>query len=256
MSVGIIKKNIRNRVFLYALVATLLFVIAGLMLYTDILSAATYYYLALSLVMVLGILHVFLVHRLVAQIKPGDFWKGLGFTFLLMLLGAAAVCILFYFLKLNLILVTFVLPFFIPFLCWYTCHFFMKIPARFYKIWYYPVNDTMPDLDMIDLTQMAVVQFIFHKKQQDTNPISFTSKAPLDMTLGQLFFIFINDYNEKNSQGAIEFLDAQQSPNGWLFYRRNKWLRSKYYFDPELSFRQNTVSPNEFIYAKRVITQA
>jgi hypothetical protein len=256
MSVSLIKKNIKNQVFLYGLVATLLFCIVGLLLWTDILSAASYYYFALSLVLVLGILHVFLMHRLIAQIRPGDFWKGLGFTFLLMLLGAVAVGIIYYFLQLNFILVTFVLPFFIPFLCWYTGHFFIKIPPRFYKIWYYPINDTMPDLDMIDLTQMAVVQFIFHKKQQDANPISFTSKAPLDMTLGQLFFIFINDYNEKNSQGTIEFLDTQQSPNGWLFYRKNKWFNRKYYFDPELSFRQNTVAPNEFIYATRVIAQA
>src|SRR5687767_8861525 len=116
MSVSLIKKNIKNRVFLYGLVATLLFAIVGLLLWTDILSAASYYYIALTLVLVLGILHVFLMHRLIVQIRPGDFWKGLGFTFLLMLLGAVAVGIIYYFLQLNFILVTFVIPFFIPFL--------------------------------------------------------------------------------------------------------------------------------------------
>ena len=75
------------------------------------------------------------------------------------------------------------------------------------------------------------------------------------MTLGQLFFIFINDYNEKNSQNTIEYLESKNSPYGWLFFRKKKWFKRKHYFDPALSFRQNAIQPNEFIYAIRVNEQ-
>jgi hypothetical protein len=110
----------------------------------------------------------------------------------------------------------------------------------------------MPDLDMIDLSQIEVIQFVFTKNPNDSTQTNFTSKAPLNMTLGQLFFIFINDYNDKNVQHPIGYLKATREPFGWLFYRKKKLFNQKHFFDADLTFRDNGIQPNERIYAIRV----
>jgi len=183
---------------------------------------------------------------------PENFWKGLGITCLLMLLGAFAAGLLYHFLGIDLTLASFVLPFVVPYLFFYSYVLFLQIPAKSYKPWYYPLNEQMPDLDNIDLGQIEVIQFVLHRKLNTPSLANFTSKAPLDMTVGQLFFIFLNDYNERNPHTRIEYLDGQESPNGWVFYRKHKWFDHRYYFDPALSFRQNNIRPSECVYADRI----
>jgi hypothetical protein len=246
------EKQNRRRILLYGLIAVILFCAISLLQWVDSGSVDLYFYFAEILVLGLGILHVSLMNRFLMGSLAGHFGWGLLATFLLMLFGAIGSAVIYYFAKLNYPFLTFILPFFLPFICWETYLFFIRIPSALYKVWFYPLNEEMPDLDMIDLSQIEVVQFVFNKKPQDGSETNFTSKAPLNMTLGQLFFIFINDYNEKNSQNTIVFLDQQNLPQGWLFYRKRKWFNKKRFFDPDLSFRNNAIQPNEFIYARRV----
>jgi hypothetical protein len=236
---------------LYALVMTILTGIIGLLGWININQADSYYYFAQSLVFVVGIVHTWLMYKFL-PVTPGDFWKGLLLTVLIMCAGALAVAIVYYFIHLDYRFLTYIFAFIVPFLCWQVYQGFFQIPAAVYKAWYYPLDQEMPDLDMIDLSQIEVVQFVFSKKLQDATQTSFTSKAPLNMTLGQLFFIFINDYNDKNVQHHIEYLKSAQDPFGWLFYRKTKWFNKKHFFDAELSFRDNSIQPNELIYAERV----
>jgi hypothetical protein len=139
-----------------------------------------------------------------------------------------------------------------PYLFFQARYYLQQIPDANYKIWYYPLEAEMPDLDFIDLSKIEVVQFVFLKRTGDSTQTNFTSKAPLDMTLAQLFFIFINDYNEKNSRNTIEFANPARQPYGWLFYRRKGWPRRRHLFDPDQTFRENQIQPNELIYAIRV----
>jgi hypothetical protein len=114
------------------------------------------------------------------------------------------------------------------------------------------MDQEMPDLDFIDLSKIQVVQFVFLKKIKDPSHTNFTSKAPLEMPFSQLFFIFINDYNERNSLQTIEFANDKALPYGWLFYRKRKWPWRRHYFDPDRNFSQNGIQPNEVIFAERV----
>jgi hypothetical protein len=110
----------------------------------------------------------------------------------------------------------------------------------------------MPDLDMIDLSDIIVIQFIFHKKAEDASPTNFTAKAPLNMSLGQLFFIFINDYNYRNEQNAIEYLNKKDESYGWSFLIKRKWWLKSIYLDPDVSVGKNEVQPNDKVYVRRV----
>ena len=244
-------KKYGKKPFLYALFAAILIGFIGLLQWADVNEADIYYYFAQGLVFIAGIGHVYLLHRFI-PVNPADFWKGFLVTLLIMLAGAVAAAVAYYFVRLDYRFLTYILAFIIPYVCWQVYQFFFQIPGRVYKTWYYPLNEEMPDLDMIDLSQIEVVQFVFSKKTQDPAQTSFTSKAPLNMTLGQLFFIFINDYNDKNAQHHIEYLKSAQEPFGWQFYRKTKWFNRKRFFDADLSFRDNLIQPNELIYAERV----
>ena len=244
-------KKYGKKPLLYVLIAAILTALIGLLQWADSNQADLYYYFAQALVLITGIGHVYLMYRFV-PVSPGNFWDGFLVTVLIMFIGAGATAVLYYFLRLDYGFLTYIFPLIIPYLCWQAYRVFFQIPARVYKAWYYPLNEEMPDLDMIDLSQIEVVQFVFSKKIQDPAQTSFTSKAPLNMTLGQLFFIFINDYNDKNAQQYIEYLKSPQQPFGWLFYRKTKWFNRKQFFDADLSFRNNSIQPNELIYADRV----
>lgn len=244
-------KKYGKKPFLYALIAAILTALIGLLQWSDSNQADSYYYFAQALVFITGIGHLYLMYRFL-PISPRDFWTGFLVTLLIMLVGTVFAAVLYYFVRLDYQFLTYILPFIVPYVCWQVYRFFFQIPSRFYKAWYYPLNEEMPDLDMIDLSQIEVVQFVFSKKLQDPSQTSFTSKAPLNMTLGQLFFIFINDYNDKNAQQHIEYLKTAQAPFGWLFYRKTKWFNRKHFFDADLTFRDNHIQPNELIYAERV----
>jgi len=72
------------------------------------------------------------------------------------------------------------------------------------------------------------------------------------MPLGVLFFIFINDYNEKKPHDTITYLIGQHhKPYGWLFYRRKGIFKQKQYFDPDLTIQENGIRQSEIIYAVR-----
>ena len=242
----------RKTILLYALVMAIVTGFIGLLQWINTNEADLYYYLAQALVFILGIVHVRLMYKFL-PITPGDFWKGFLATLIIMIAAVVATAVIYYFIQLDYRFLTYILPFIIPYICWQVYQVFFQIPAPVYKTWYYPLNEEMPDLDMIDLSQIEVVQFVFFKKIQDPAQTSFTSKAPLNMTLGQLFFIFINDYNEKNAQQHIEYLKSAQEPFGWLFYRKTKWLNKKHFFDADLSFSNNAILPNETVYAERVV---
>lgn len=248
---GLVKKYGRKP-FLYAFISVMFLGLTGLLQWVDPGGADTYFYFAQALVLILGIVHVFLLYRFIPQISRRDFGKGLGITLLIMLAGTIAAAVAYHFLHLDYRFLTYILPFMVPYLCWQVFRVFFQIPSPTFKTWYYPLNEEMPDLDMIDLSQIEVVQFVFSKNPQDATQTNFTAKAPLNMTLGQLFFIFINDYNDKNAQHPIHYLESADQPYGWLFYRKKKWFNQKEFLDSDLSFRNNAIQPNEFIYAVRV----
>jgi hypothetical protein len=252
MADNLVTKKYGKGPVLYVLVSTLILALAGLLQRAAADNTDTYFYFAQALTFILGILHVYCLYRFIPQLDPGSFWYGLGITLLIMLIGVLAAAIAYYYLRLDNRFLTYILPFILPYICWQVYRVFFQIPVARYKSWYYPLNAEMPDLDMIDLSKIEVVQFVFSKNPADATQTNFTAKAPLNMTLGQLFFIFINDYNDKNEQQPIQYLQSPGQPSGWLFFRKKKWFNQKEYMDPDLSFLNNAIGPNESIYAVRV----
>ncbi|HEX3769067.1 MAG TPA: TssN family type VI secretion system protein, partial [Puia sp.] len=105
--------------FIYTIIFGLLLGLTGLLQWVDVGAPDTYYYFAQALIFIFGIAHVFLVRRLFPQISPDDFWNSLFLTVLIFLVGIITAAAAYHFIGLDYRFLTYILPFFIPFFCWY-----------------------------------------------------------------------------------------------------------------------------------------
>jgi hypothetical protein len=248
----IIEKKMGRRGFLYGLITIILFCCISLLQWLDLGSIEILYVAAMTLALFLGIIHVKMLYDLYEPGMDKNFGRGLLATFLLMFSGGLAVAVLYYFLRLDYAFISFITAFIVPYLCYQTYHSFTQIPDRAYKLWHYPVNAPLPDLGTIDLKNIQVVQFVFYKNPEDKSKTKFAAKAPVAMTLGELFFIFIFDYNEKNPHNKIIYLDENNQPYGWLFFIKRGWFNNRHYLDTGLTFDENGVKSGETIYTSRI----
>jgi hypothetical protein len=129
----------------------------------------------------------------------------------------------------------------------------VSIPEKVYSKWFYPVHDEVADPDESKLKNILVISFEFQKNKRDPHFTNFRAKAPADMEFGQLFYYFINDYNERHPNGKIEYVNERGEAFGWMFYRKPRWysLRTKY-IETDKTFFINHLRENDVIVCKRV----
>lgn len=243
----------RSPGILYGIVIGLLLGTIGFAGTFDSASFQGYYFLVQLLALGLGLLHLWLGPRF----APAGFATfGMGFfsTVLVLLLGMAFTLISYYqtgYLASRWPFISSLLPFLIPYLVAQSYSYYRQIPPADYRKWYYPVNGDMPDLDLLDLSKILVIQFEFLKTPADANSTNFKAKAPVAMTLGDLFLVFINDYNERTPASPIQYTNNAGQPYGWVFTRKASWWQRPVYLDPALDFNQNQLADNATIVAMR-----
>ncbi|MBC7891979.1 MAG: hypothetical protein H7Y12_07210 [Sphingobacteriaceae bacterium] len=212
------------------------------------------YLVAQVLFLVLGFFNVRPMRRFLPFAAAGEVWTGVGLTLVLTLLAAVVVGLLPRLAagrEADWGFATAVIPLLIGYFFYLTFDYYLRIPPATYKKWYYPLDDSAPDMDLIDLSRVLVIQFEFPKRPEDTGLTNFKAKAPVAMNLGELFLVFINDYNERNPNGPVVYFDGQQTPYGWLFYKPQAWYKRRRYLDPDRTFQQNGITDNDTIRAER-----
>jgi hypothetical protein len=145
-----------------------------------------------------------------------------------------------------------VIPFLLPYFFWESYQAWLAIPYRRYKLWRYNPNAPGPDLSRMDLNNFMVVHFWMTRRYGEALFHDFSSKAPYQMRLSDLFAIFITDYNQLKPDQALQYADSQGQPFGWLFYAKRPWWRSRKYFDPDFTFQDNFLRQGSIIVAERV----
>ena len=134
-------------------------------------------------------------------------------------------------------------------------HTFRKaidIPVKIYSQWFYPLHKEVDYPDEDKMKHMLIVSFMFQKKTVDNFFTNFRAKAPTDMDFGQLFYYFINDYNERFPNSKIEYISPSGEPYGWFFYRKPKWYDfSTRFIDVEKTFFANGIRENDIIVCLR-----
>ncbi len=243
----------QKRTALYVILALSLIVVIGCTgFFSD--SFRDGYGFAMFCFFALGLIHVWAFYEFL-PFRTGKMSKEINFTLLLSLVGAALIIALYHFKlsdwQLGLGWASGLIGFLFPIMAMQAYRFFTQIPAADYKKWYYPTDKELPDLDLLDLSRVLVIQFEFTKKAGETAFTNFRAKAPVAMLLGDLFFIFINDYNDRNPNSPIEYLDSNGQPYGWVFYKRGSLLKGNQYMDFNLTFQANNIVDNETIVAVR-----
>ena len=207
-------------------------------------------------ILIIGILHIVFVQSTLPWYKDQPF--NLQLLFIISILFLA-----FFFSnlslsdlqdkKLPLVWYLSLLWFLIPVLLSKTVDEYLKVPAKVFTLWYYPVDQNIDDPSDEELENPIVISFIFNKNKSSRGLTTFRAKAPVGMKVGRLFYFFINDYNDRHPEGPISFLDDNHEPCGWIFKKvRNRFLGLKETIDPDGSVYSNEIRENDLVYCHRI----
>jgi hypothetical protein len=249
-------KAFSKRTILYTLSLVLFFAASGFFI---ALPFGQYLYAFLffqGLFLGLGILHAGIARRWLKWMGSGAFWPEVLHLLVIMLLGAVGMIMTYRIINregAEIAMSTSVLFFLIPYFVYQTYLKSIAIPPKVYKQWYYPVHTEEPDLEESKLKNLLVISFEFQKQMEDRYFTNFRAKAPVDMEFGQLFYYFINDYNDRHGGSSIRYTNHQGDLHGWIFYRKPKWyhLWTKY-IDSEKTIFINNIRENDVIICNRV----
>lgn len=261
---GIIISRIRGSVkpyikpcLVYMLLYALAFAIIGLFITLKLFQSYTQYFIFFQLLFIgLGVLHVFTMYKYMKWVNEKTFWAEVIFT--LVLAAAGGLCFMMvyrYFSRdeMDITMLTAAVSFIVPLFVYYTYKKAIAIPFKILKQWQYPVLATTLEPDEKKLKNLLVISFEFLKKEDDKHYTNFRAKAPSDMDFGELFYYFINDYNERHPHATISYLNENRTPSGWIFFKKPKWysLFTKY-IDSERTIYTNHIRENDIIMCIRV----
>jgi Type VI secretion system, TssN len=248
----------RKPTIIYLLLVTLIAASAGLMgVAARSLSPFATLLICQFIFLAAGFLHIRYMRRYLKWSGADDsFWFEVIFTIVLAafaFMGFVMVFSMFNREGYQFYIASSVLFFVLAYFIYATFIRAVSIPLKIYARWFYPVHEEVDDPDEDKLKNMLVISFEFQKKKEDQHYTNFRAKAPADMEFGQLFYYFLNDYNERHPNGKIEFLNEQSSPYGWIFYKKPRWYNlSTLYIDSDKSFFINHIRENDIIVCKRV----
>ncbi len=149
-------------------------------------------------------------------------------------------------------MLTCVLAFFVPVTLFYTFEAAYSIPDPVFASWIYPVHEDIELPDERPNEKLVVIAFEIAKKSDSPTKTNFRAKGPEAMKLGDLYYHFINDYNEYHSETTIDFADEQRETYEWWFRIKPKWYQSNRILDPELTVRENNIKENAIIICERL----
>jgi hypothetical protein len=219
------------------------------------------FWLLAGLFMIFGIIHVYLNHNKYfssndnsTKIFIGElmfalsviFFTVLVFSSLQYFLTERGKSFLFY----PMMMSTF--AFFVPVLVTHTFQSAYSIPPPLYNTWKYPVDEpiNLPEDDPRE--KLLVIGFEIAKKHTDEKRTYFRAKAPEGIYLGDLFYFFLNDYNEVQSETQIQFVNQNYEPFDWIFRLKTKWYQGQKILDPALTVKDNGIKENSVIICERV----
>lgn len=264
--IGLMAQKIRSsfkpfskKAIWYLLIAVAVFALTGLFIAIGFFSNYNRYFIFFQVLFLLyGGLHVYLMQKKMDWSRDRQsFWPDLIYTIIIMLGGAICFVLTYRWVNregLELSMMFSTLFFIIPLFVWHTFQTALAIPPKVLNQWYYPVHEPMEDPEESKLKNMLLISFEFQKNGQDAFFTNFRAKAPVDMELGELFYYFINDYNERHPQGQILFSNGTGKPHGWMFYKKPKWYTIlTTYMDADKTIFLNRIRENDVIVCSRII---
>ncbi|HWK03335.1 MAG TPA: TssN family type VI secretion system protein [Puia sp.] len=250
-------KPYRKATLLYMICGLLFFAIVACAAYPGFFSSSTGIFVFFqAYFLLLGVAHYYFMHQyLLWSVSKKAFWLELVFTLLIGLFGSISFLLIYHFVNRNglqYVMAGSIVFFLIPFFFYQTFQTAIGIPPKILKEWFYPVKQEMEEPEDSKMKNLLVISFEFQKMTNDPHFTNFRAKAPVDMDMGQLFYFFINDYNERHPSSRIEFVNPSGEPHGWIFYKKSRWysILTKY-MDAEKTIYSNHIKENDVIICTR-----
>jgi Type VI secretion system, TssN len=242
---------------IYLLLAALLFGILGFAGMESLFFWPIRSYVVLQFIFVmLGVVHLYMMpHYLGWSTKEKAFGIKILYTVIVGIFGYMFFVVAFkwmnkdgYHYIAGSSCIFFIIPLFVE-------HTFLKavdMPPKIFSQWFYPMNIEIQEPEDDKLKNMLVISFEFQKKINEAHFTNFRAKAPRDMEFGQLFYYFLNDYNERHPNSKIEIADSTMESYGWIFYKKPRWYSlSTKYISTEKTFYANRIKENEVVVCRR-----
>lgn len=144
------------------------------------------------------------------------------------------------------------LAFFIPVTVYYTFEAALNIPKSDFPKWQYPLHHAIDLPDEHAGEKILVIAFEFSKNSAVKAKTNFRAKGPETMKLGDLFYHFINDYNDFQNETPIEYTETEYNAQTWGFHLKPRWYQPHRILDPELTVRENKIMENSIIICERI----
>ena len=223
----------------------------------------TVFWILCGLFILFGVIHVSFFHKKYfyankndrKKIRIGEIMFGLS----LIMFSVVAFSSLQYFLvdKTYLFypMLISMLCFFIPVLVVYSFESAYNIPLPVFATWQYPIHAPIDLPDERVNEKLVVIAFMIAKGSNDKIKTNFRAKGPENMMLGELYYHFLNDYNELHSETTIDYADEDMNAQEWWFRVKPKWYQRNRILDPELSMRDNRIKEDTIIICERIPVQ-
>jgi hypothetical protein len=218
---------------------------------------ATYWIIS-GIFLLFGIIHVKLIHKKYFnatdsnKVLLGEILFGFSVIFFVIVIFSS----LQYFLRdkeyLFYPMLFSMLSFFIPILVLHAFNAAFDIPQATFITWSYPLDNQIDLPDENPAEKLYVIGFEIAKKAIDTKKTYFRAKAPEGMKLGELYYHFINDYNELQSETPIEYANKDPEAYEWWFRIRPKWYQRQRILNPDITIRENRINENTVIICERI----
>ncbi len=246
-----------KKVWVYGLLFSVLTAaVAFGMLYLSDNPSVVYWLLAIVF-FVAGCVHYGFTHKKYFQPKKfsskanaGEFLFSVAVAFFILVLFSVCVYFIyqspfmFYPVLMSLLL------FFLPYLYQNMFRTLVNIPTARFATWEYP--EKIIDLpDEVSDERLLVIGFEIAKKPTDPKTY-FRAKAPEKMLLGELYYHFINDYNDVQSETPIQYQDEDRQMTEWWFRVKPKWYQFTRILDPYKTISDNSIKENTVIICERV----
>ena len=219
----------------------------------------TVYWILVAIFFLFGLLQFLLFHHKYFTSKNQQtsrlFFAELMFAFSMIFITIVIFSSLQYFLKdksfLFYPMLTSMLAFFIPMLFYKTFEAAAAIPPANFPTWHYPLHNPIELPDEKANEKLLVIAFELQKRSTDSSNTNFRAKGPEDMPLGELFYHFMNDYNDVQSEKPIEYVYKNGDVQEWWFRLKPRWYQFNRILNPTKTIKNNEIRENSIIICER-----
>jgi hypothetical protein len=143
----------------------------------------------------------------------------------------------------------------VPFLIYLSYLFVISIPHPVYASWQYPVHAPLDPPEDNPNERLLVIGFEIPKNLSSKTKTYFRAKTPEGINLGELFYHFVNDYNEVQSETPIQVVSEEGTPLTWYMRLKPRLFRWGKVLNPNITVRENGIRENAVIVCEHYLNE-